>query len=194
MDLEAYDKGLLYGFEKLHSPWLDSLVQAVTTLGNPWPMTGVVLTLACLFAALRRYRFALVIVCIGCAAGLLHLGVKILVDRPRPRVSWVQIPVPDQPSFPSGHAMGSMAIYLGAALLAAKMIRSRRTGVALIVAGAVVGLLVGLSRNYLGVHYPMDVVTGWIGGVICALVGYACAEPSPAESHFSENLAHDAKS
>ena len=181
MDLQGYDQGLLYAFEKLHAPWLDPIVHAITTLGNPWPMTGVVLTLACLFAWLRRYRFALVIVGIGCAAGGLHIGIKHLVDRPRPRVTWVQIPVPDQPSFPSGHAMGAMAIYLGAAMLGARMIRSRRTRIALIVAGAVVGLLVGLSRPYLGVHYPMDVLTGWIGGLICALVGVACAEPMRKE-------------
>src|SRR4051794_41102710 len=107
MDLpQAWDLGLLYFFGSLHRPWLDPLVEAVTTLGNPWPMAGVVTTLALLFASLRRYRYAVVIVGIGLAAGGLHLGVKLLVNRARPDVAWRRIDLPDQPSFPSGHAMG----------------------------------------------------------------------------------------
>ena len=39
MDLRAYDQGILYFFERLHEPWLDPVAQAITTLGNPWPMT-----------------------------------------------------------------------------------------------------------------------------------------------------------
>src|SRR5438552_3535018 len=119
---QAWDLGLLYFFGSLHRSWLDPVVEAFTMVGNPWPMTGVVLTLACLFAALRRYRYAVVIVCVGVAAGGLHVGIKHLVNRPRPDVNWRTIDLPDQPSFPSGHAMGAMAIYLGGAMLGAKLI------------------------------------------------------------------------
>ena len=187
MDLRAYDQGILYFFEGLHKPWLDPVAQAITTLGNPWPMTGVVVTMACLFAWLRQYRFALVIVCVGCAAGGLQLGVKYLVNRPRPRVTWALIDVPNQPSFPSGHATGTMAIYFGGALLGARLVASPRIADALRISGVVLALLVGLSRPYLGVHYPMDVFVGWIGGLLCALVGNACAgPPQPLDAPVGE--------
>ena len=117
--LEGWDLGIMEAVRDLHQPWLDPWLRpafgAITTLGNPWPMTGVVVAFACLFAWLRRYRYAFIIVCVGSAAGGLHVAVKHFVNRTRPNVVWRDIDLPDQPSFPSGHAMGAMGIYLGGA-------------------------------------------------------------------------------
>lgn len=172
---QAYDKGILYFFGSLNRPWLDPVAAAIAALGNPWTLAYVVLALACLFVRLRRYRFAIAIVCVACFAAGLRLGVARIVDRPRPEVVWRKVALPDSPGFPSARAMGAVAVYFGGALLGARLIASRRRANALLVAGAAVGLLVGLSRPYLGVAYPMDVLAGWIGGLIFALAGSACA-------------------
>jgi membrane-associated phospholipid phosphatase len=178
---QAYDKGILYFFGSLNRPWLDPLVGALAMLGDLWPLACVVLALACLFAWLRRYRFAAAIVCVACFAAGLQLGVARFVDRPRPDVIWRKVALPRSSSFPSAHAMGAVAVYFGGALLGARLIALRRRANAILVAGASLGLLVGLSRPYLGVAYPMDVLAGWIGGLVCALVGSACAgRHSPA--------------
>ena len=191
MDMQGFDQAFLYYFESLQRPWLDPVAHGVTTLGNPYPMAGVIVTLACLFAWLRRYRFALVIACIGLAAGGLQFGVKHLVNRPRPDVIWRTIDLPSQSSFPSGHAMGSVAVYFGGALLGAKLIASRRIANSLRISGALLGLLVGLSRPYLGVHYPMDIFAGWVGGLVCALAGNAFAGPAQPYSPLEACVGDD---
>ena len=172
---QAYDKGILYFFGSLNRPRLDSVVAAIAALGDRWTLVCVVLAIACLFVLLRRHRFAVAIIGVACCAAGLHFGVARFVDRPRPDVIWRKIALPALPGFPSAYAMGAVAVYFGGALLGARLIASRRWANATLVAGASVGLLVGLSRPYLGVAYPMDVLAGWIGGLICALVGSACA-------------------
>jgi undecaprenyl-diphosphatase len=74
-------------------------------------------------------------------------------------------------SFPSGHATNAMAILLLAALLLPA--RHRTLWITLAIAG---GVAVGLSRNLLGVHWPSDVVAGWLWGAGFALTGYATAK------------------
>ncbi len=86
--------------------------------------------------------------------------------------------------------MGAAAVYFGGALLGARLIASRRWANALLAAGAAVALLVGLSRPYLGVAYPMDVLAGWLGGLICALVGSACAGPAQRTRSDATSLFH----
>lgn len=173
--LQAADLGLLYSLERLHRPWLDDVVRAVTTIGNSIPMALIVALLAGLFAARRQFRLALVMAGIGVAAGGLHIAAKYAIKRPRPDVAWRKIDLPRQSSFPSGHASGSMGVFLGAALLASRRIASRWAAGLLVAAGVTLGLLIGLTRPYLGVHYPSDVLAGWLLGAACALAGYAVA-------------------
>jgi undecaprenyl-diphosphatase len=162
---QAYDQGVLYFFGSLNRPWLDPVVRAVALLGCPWTLAGVVVALAGLFAWLRRWRSAVVLVGIACGAAGLQLGVARFVDRTRPDVNWRTVDLPTSPGFPDGRALGAVAVYVGGGLLARRFIA----------VGAVVALLVGLSRPYLGVAYPVDVLAGWVGGLIVALVGSACA-------------------
>ena len=162
---QALDLGLLYFFGGLNRPWLDPVVRAVSLLGCPWTLAGVVVALVGLFLWLRQFRSAVVLIGIACGAAGLQLGVARFVDRPRPDVNWRTVDLPDSPCFPDGYALGAVAVYVGGALLARRFIA----------VGAMVALLVGLSRPYLGVAYPMDVLAGWVGGLICALVGSACA-------------------
>jgi undecaprenyl-diphosphatase len=174
--LEAYDLGTLYWFGKWHRPWLDALAVAVTYQGNRLVLIGVVAAaVAGLLAAGRRRQAWALLACALLGWGL-EWGTKLLVGRPRPHVVWRVIDLPRSPSFPSGHALGSMAVYGGLALVLSRSARGWRKAL-MIATGVGLSLLIGLTRIYLGVHYPTDVVAGWCAGLACALLAYVLARP-----------------
>jgi membrane-associated phospholipid phosphatase len=101
------------------------------------------------------------------AAGTLTSGLllqtltKVAVGRPRPPLSLMVIAQPSSYSYPSGHAMSS-ALLLGiVAFIAVRAVRRRSAKVLIVALAAILGLLVGFSRVYLGVHWLSDVLAGW---------------------------------
>ncbi len=150
--------------DPLGPPWLAHAARDITALGS-WPVLAL-LTLAVLgFLLLEGAWHAATLVLVACAGGALlsHL-LKGIFQRPRPGL----VPHLDEVvtySFPSGHAMFSAAVYLTLGLLLARLVSRRRLKVyALAVAATATGL-VGVSRVFVGVHYPTDVVAGWLGGL-----------------------------
>lgn len=138
-------------------PWTRSLVDFLTFFGSSWFFVPVSLLTPYLLhrAGLRRYAIEL-LVSMGGGFALNQL-LKAVFHRPRPSTALLhQYGL----SFPSGHAMMSMAFYGCLAWLAVQ--HGRRWGVA----GALVVfcLLIGLTRVYLHVHYPTDVVAGFAAG------------------------------
>jgi membrane-associated phospholipid phosphatase len=104
---------------------------------------------------------------LGAAAGVFALGplLKVAFERPRPPVDQYLVSI-DSWSFPSGHSLNSMVVF---GLLTVLAVRARpgwpyRTLVAAL--GAFLVLLVGFSRVYLGVHWPSDVLAGWLLGAL----------------------------
>lgn len=163
--LSVLDRRILLALITRRRPLLDTFMRGVTHLAD-WPVAvGFTLTLALgavpdLQAAGIRMAWTL---------ALSHAGVEVLkrvFTRERPRLpvgfDWL-VGVPDRFSFPSGHATAglSMALPLALALpLPAAL------------AMLSLGIVVGLSRCYLGVHYPGDVLAGWTlsGSVLAAVV------------------------
>ena len=150
--LQPIDLGALYWFRSWHRPWLDTLMFNLTTLGDA-PVLAVLAPLLALALALTgRVRTAslfLGAVFLGAVllGFVLEQGAKAWVDRLRPEVALEEwITRPDSGSFPSGHALNSMTVYGGFALL------------------------LGITRLYLGFHYLTDVLAGWYGGLACALL------------------------
>jgi membrane-associated phospholipid phosphatase len=98
---------------------------------------------------------------------------KLVVERPRPGASIIDAA---GFSFPSGHAATSVAFYSSVALIAANACRGRPARVAIGVGAAVVVVGVGLTRVYLGAHYPTDVLAGWLtGGILVVGSWFAAA-------------------
>ncbi len=144
--------------------WLTSLLKIVTWLGSLAVIIPVAV-IAGFFLIVRWHRWrpvALLAVVIGGAVGLYNL-LKHLVGRPRPPPA-IWIGHFSGASFPSGHAAQSVACYLTLALIVG-VGRPRRVKIALCSVAAVVVLVVGGSRIYLGAHWLTDVLGGYALGV-----------------------------
>jgi undecaprenyl-diphosphatase len=168
--LQAADEGTLFWFENHHTPWLTALMKAMTFVGERDMMLTLILGSAIIYFLLKMPRTAAIVLMTALLAYLLANNVKRLVQRPRPEVAWRLITVPEDKSFPSGHALNSMADFATVALITSR--RLRRHSLRWLVMGLGLGLplLIGISRPYLGVHYPSDVIGGWTAGLACAFL------------------------
>ncbi|TCM71156.1 undecaprenyl-diphosphatase [Rhizobium sp. BK068] len=148
--------------------WLGTAMVNYTSLGGVAVLLLIVLATVGFLLIGRRPVDAL-FVSAGLVGGwLCSNALKIWIARPRPDVVTHLVSVADA-SFPSGHAMVSTATYL---TLAAVLVRFLRSPAQKVYVFMVVGLLlctIGLSRIYLGVHYPTDVFFGWFAGSVWAL-------------------------
>ncbi len=140
----------------LRAPWLNSVARAITTLGliaivGPAVLLGAALLLR------RRHQVRAAALVAGAALAWVAVWIaKLAVGRARPPAPLVHT---TGLSFPSGHAANSIG-WLALALAVTVAVRTRGGRVTIVVAGALVAVLVGLSRIYLRAHYASDVVAG----------------------------------
>jgi undecaprenyl-diphosphatase len=172
----AFDRWVLLAFRRASDPslplgprWLPEAARDVTALGST-VVLGIVLSVVTgyLFAAGKRHTgwFVLATVLGGTAFNSL---LKLAFGRPRPDLVTPLTQVLTL-SFPSGHAALSAICYLTLGALLAQTQASRKVRVYFIVIAALLTLSVGISRVYLGVHYPTDVLAGWCIGIAWALI------------------------
>jgi undecaprenyl-diphosphatase len=155
--------------------WLESAVRDVTALGGTTVITMVTLVTAG-YLLLSGKRGAAVLVLASIAgAVLLSFTIKAGIERPRPDLVPHGTPVYTA-SFPSGHATGSAATYLTLGALLARFQPRRRLKVYLMSVAVVLTIMIGLSRLYLGVHWPSDVLAGWTLGACWALLCWLVAD------------------
>jgi len=156
-DTLRYDDAILTAINTQSSPLLDAFFVPVTNTGDVIIVSIATLLVAgSLLYLKKRYKALLVVVSVVGAA-VINVVIKLLFERTRPDL-WEQIVSEASFSFPSGHAMASSA--LGFALVAV-MWNTRWRLLTILLAGLYIAL-VGLSRLYLGVHYPTDVIGGWL--------------------------------
>ena len=117
-----------------------------------------------LFLVFQWKRAALWLVIDIAGALVLDLTLKYSFDRLRPTPFFV--PLPRTPSFPSGHALFSFCFYGALAGLLADRIESRRLQILIWTIAVLLVGAIGFSRIYLGVHYPSDVVAGYLTGTL----------------------------
>lgn len=180
-DTLAYDRAILIAVRgatdgrDVASNILRRLMLDVTTLGNNGLLAMVaVLAVGFLIVAGKRRLGGLLGA--GIALGIAASAIlKIAYDRPRPDIVTHLVSV-DTASFPSGHAMNSAVVYLTMAALLARGQAVRGARLYIQTVGVALTLMIGLSRVYLGVHWPTDVLLGWVFGAgWAALVAQAAA-------------------
>jgi len=151
--------------ELLRGPsWMERLCRDLTALGGRPVLTLVTLIASGFFLLLRRFQALALIWATAITGTLLMGGLKDFYARPRPEL----IPGLSEvfsPSFPSGHAMMSAMIYGSLAVLVAWFVNERGLRIFLIGLAAGLVMLIGLTRIILGVHFPSDVVAGWLIGL-----------------------------
>ncbi|MGM0835178.1 MAG: phosphatase PAP2 family protein [Bacillota bacterium] len=116
-----------------------------------------------IFLFVRRYYFAVMVVWVNIlGVRLLNTCIKDIYQRERPSLDHL-VDVHFY-SFPSGHAMNSMAAYGMLAFLFILIVRNRVIKILTVFLASIIILLVGVSRIYLGVHFPLDVFAGYLAG------------------------------
>jgi undecaprenyl-diphosphatase len=148
--------------------WLAEAALDLTALGGMTVLALVVAAVVGFVLVLRKPHMAALVLAAGAGGILVNSGLKNLFGRARPTVV-PPLDVVDTLSFPSGHAMVSAAVYLSLATLGARLVRDRAAKLYVVgIAVTLVGLIGG-TRVYLGVHYPTDVLAGWVAGGVWAL-------------------------
>lgn len=172
----AFDTQILLAFRvagqpdnPIGPPWLEGAVRDITSLGSASVVFMVTLAVVVQFALVRRTATALFVFAAVASGQLLSSLAKLGIDRPRPDLVSHLVDVHTF-SFPSGHAMLSAVTYLTLGALAARVLPGRATKIYVISLAVLTTLLVGVSRVYLGVHWPSDVLAGWCAGFAWAML------------------------
>ncbi|MDB5336038.1 MAG: superfamily protein [Planctomycetaceae bacterium] len=149
-----------------------SLVEAVrdiSALGGVTVLTMLTLGVAG-FLGLRRMYGAMWLVVGSTLGGMIFVTVlKNLFDRPRPSLV-PHLSLVFTSSFPSGHSMLSATVFLTLGALLTQFVHKRILKAYCLTIAVILTLMVGVSRVYLGVHYPSDVLAGWSAGLAWALI------------------------
>ena len=160
--------------------WLTAVVSGITELGGTEIVTWVTLGAMLGLVAMRHWRGATSLLLAVLATQATVAVTKAFMTRPRP-ADEMAIADPSGWSFPSAHSASAVALYVMLGLIATTIWRRRLApAIILTLAGAIVAL-VGLSRVYLGAHYPTDVLAGWLtGGLVVVVAWTACSRlPHP---------------
>ena len=150
-------------------------------------MLGLVVLAVVGFLVLQtRYRTAAVVGITAASGELVTFVLKSVFLRPRPDVVPHLRDVSGSTSFPSGHAMDSAIIYLTLGTMLMRLAERRITKLYCIGMAIFVTFLVGVSRVYLGVHYPTDVVAGWMFGFLWASLCWLVSQRFEQETGVAE--------
>jgi membrane-associated phospholipid phosphatase len=171
---QSFDELIRDGVHHFASPVLTALAQAITRLGSVafLAAASVVAVSGLLLAGLRREATQLTWVMAG--AITIENALKYSVQRIRPDAFFGIDPTTY--SFPSGHSLLSLCFYLTIAVLIARRVRCALGRVAVFTAAALLIATIGLSRVYLGVHYPTDVIGGFLTGACWNSLGLLGAD------------------
>lgn len=154
--------------------WMEEMGRDVSALGGFTWITFATVVVAIYLWIDNKAHMALLLVVATASGAFVSLLLKSLFARPRPDL----VPHLSQvftSSFPSGHSMVAAVVYLTMGSLLASVISNRMLKVYVLAVAVMLTTAVGLSRVYLGVHYPTDVLAGWLAGLVWALLCWLVA-------------------
>jgi len=191
-DTKTLDMRILVALRKSDDPsrpigpdWVQNSLMDLTAIGGPTVLGLVVVSVAGFLLLQGRYHTAIVVLATAASGEIANYAMKNLFLRPRPDVVPHLRDVTSS-SFPSGHAMESAIIYLTLGAMLMRLAERRVTKMYCIGIAIVLTLLVGISRVYLGVHYPTDVIAGWMFGFFWASLCWMVASRFERETGVAE--------
>jgi len=155
-------------------PWLLQAAHDITGLGGATVLTLITVMIVGYLLLVRRRAAALLTAVTIVGATLLSTSLKIAFDRPRPELLTHAVEV-DSASFPSGHALLSAVAYLTVGGLLMRTQTGAAAKIYVLASAVLLTVLIGISRVYLGVHWPTDVLAGWCVGATWALLCWLVA-------------------
>jgi undecaprenyl-diphosphatase len=180
----AFDRKIVLALRKADNPsqpigpvWVTDVLLDLTAIGGPTVLGLVVFSIVGFLLLQGRTRTALFMFLTAGTGEAIGAAMKTLFARARPTL------VPHlreafSSSFPSGHAMQSAIVYLTLGAMLMRISERRLTKIYCCTMAMLLTFLVGVSRVYLGVHYPTDVLAGWTVGLFWASLCWL------AEQHF----------
>lgn len=160
-DVLAFDTAVREWFYSIRTRGLTSVLRAVTYMGNWQTITAICILL--LVIPKTRVRYGIPVSASALFITLFNKGVKMIFMRPRPDESLHLIDEGGY-SFTSGHSITSMVVFGLLIFLVRKYVQDKKTANIFTVFLAIPWIFIGLSRIYMGVHYPTDVLGGWLLG------------------------------
>lgn len=155
--------------------WLKIFMEEITSLGSTSVIFLVSFIMILYFLLIKRRVAALIIFAASTGGGIINILLKSVFQRERPIAieSFFKV---DSLSFPSGHSTMSVAVYLSLAAVLAGIYKGKSIRYYFIFVGVFLTIIIGYSRVYLSVHYPIDVFAGWAVGIswasFCWLAAY----------------------
>jgi len=179
-EVDWFDRGVLLALrtadpaDPIGPRWFELSVADITALGGFAVLALLTLMSVGYLAMLRKWTEAAMLLVATIGGTLISEGLKVMFARARPDLV-AHVVETTSMSFPSGHAMLSAATYLTLGAFLAHAQEKQRLRGYIIGAAIFVTFLIGVSRVYLGVHWPTDVLAGWCLGAAWALVCWAVA-------------------
>jgi len=172
------DKAVLLAFrnpsnvnDPLGPEWVEETIMEISSLGGYPILFTLIAVVVGYLLVVRRYGPALyVLLSVGLGTAVSQL-LKSLYDRPRPDLV-DHLVTTHTASFPSGHATMSTVVYLTLAALIIRLVNHRGVRLYVLAVAILISVAVGLSRIYLGVHWPSDVAAGWSLGAAWASLSW----------------------
>uniref|UniRef100_C6E154 Phosphoesterase PA-phosphatase related protein n=1 Tax=Geobacter sp. (strain M21) TaxID=443144 RepID=C6E154_GEOSM len=178
----SFDRTILLSLRSPDAPddpigprWVEEMARDFTSFGGEGVLTFVLLAAAGFLFLNGNIRTILLLFAATIGGGTLTTFLKLHYDRPRPDLV-SPLAFTTSQSFPSGHALLAAATYLTLGALLARVQPNHALRAYLMFLAIMLTFLVGVSRVYLGVHWPTDVLAGWTIGAVwaltCSLVAY----------------------
>lgn len=159
-----FDRAVLLAIQDVAPAWLDTPMRAVTALGYYYVVVPAMLVAVGVFLRYERRLSALLLTVATCGSLLLTTVLKGIFERTRPELVDSGYTASFY-SFPSGHATVAVGFYGTLTLLVAYNLRGLARWTVVVV-GVLLILLIGFSRLYLGVHYPTDILAGYLSALL----------------------------
>ena len=161
----GFDSNIRYFMRQIQSPMWTTILLIVTKLGSTLYLVIIGSVAGIAFIVLRWFRALMLFVITMAGQAILHHGSKWYFARPRPPALMSYKDV-ESWSFPSGHAVAALCMYGAIAWIFATRTENAAAKFGVAASAAILIFLIGMSRTYIGLHYPTDVVAGFLAAFV----------------------------